>query len=200
MTALRLGLTGGIGSGKSTVSHWLAGRGAVILDADAVSRSLTGKDGAALALIEKVFGSAALNADGAMNRNFMRQLVYSDSSARQRLESILHPLVQQTLHDQWRAVPQNVSCVVFDVPLLVENYAQWRPQIDLLLVVDCPRKIQIQRTAARSHLKNTEVEQIMHAQASRAQRLAVADWVLDNSGSLALLEKRLNTLAPRLGL
>ena len=138
------------------------------MNADAVSRSLTGKDGAALALIEQAFGPAALNADGAMNRNFMRQLVYSDPSARQRLESILHPLVQQILHDQWRAAPQNVSCVVFDVPLLVENYAQWRPQIDLLLVVDCPRKIQIQRTAARSHLKNTEVEQIMRAQVSCA--------------------------------
>lgn len=199
----RLGLTGGIGSGKTTVAQMLAARGAAVIDADAISRALTASHGAALPAIATQFGTHVIGPDGALNRSAMRQMIFADPAARQRLEAILHPLVEQALEEQTReAAMRSVRCVVFDVPLLIENFARWQSRIDALLVVDCPEEVQITRVMARSQLSREEVMHILSAQASRAQRLTVADFVITNDAGTTLqaLEKQLEALLPRFGL
>lgn len=180
--AFRLGLTGGIGSGKSTVGKMLTEQGAALIDADAISRSLTASGGLAIAPITETFGPAAVNAQGALDRDFMRQLIFQDPSARLRLEAIIHPLVGQVTLDQAsQAQAQGARLLVFDIPLLVES-DRWRPQLDAILVVDCSEETQIQRVMARNQLARSAIEQIMAAQATRAQRQAAADWVIYNDG------------------
>ena len=180
--AFRLGLTGGIGSGKSTVGKMLKEQGAGLIDADAISRSLTASGGLAIAPITETFGPAAVNAQGALDRDFMRQLIFQDPSARLRLEAIIHPLVGQVTLDQAsQAQAQGARLLVFDIPLLVES-DRWRPQLDAILVVDCSEETQIQRVMARNQLARSAIEQIMAAQATRAQRQAAADWVIYNDG------------------
>lgn len=199
----RLGLTGGIGSGKTTVAQMLAARGAAVIDADAISRALTASHGAALPAIAAQFGTHVIGPDGALNRSAMRQMIFADPAARRRLEAILHPLVEQALEEQTReAAMRSVRCVVFDVPLLIENFARWQSRIDALLVVDCPEEVQITRVVARSQLSREEVMHILSAQASRAQRLAMADFVITNDAGTTLqaLEKQLEALLPRFGL
>lgn len=199
----RLGLTGGIGSGKTTVAQMLAARGAVVIDADAISRALTASHGAALPAIAAQFGTHVIGPDGVLNRSAMRQMIFADPAARRRLEAILHPLVEQALEEQTReAAMRSVRCVVFDVPLLIENFARWQSRIDALLVVDCPEEVQITRVMARSQLSREEVMHILSAQASRAQRLAMADFVITNDAGTTLqaLEKQLEALLPRFGL
>lgn len=199
----RLGLTGGIGSGKTTVAQMLAARGAAVIDADAISRALTASHSAALPAIAAQFGTHVIGPDGALNRSAMRQMIFADPAARQRLETILHPLVEQALEEQTReAAMRSVRCVVFDVPLLIENFARWQSRIDALLVVDCPEEVQITRVMARSQLSREEVMHILSAQASRAQRLAMADFVITNDAGTTLqaLEKQLEALLPRFGL
>lgn len=199
----RLGLTGGIGSGKTTVAQMLAARGAAVIDADAISRALTASHGAALPAIAAQFGTHVIGPDGALNRSAMRQMIFADPAARQRLETILHPLVEQAQEEQTReAAMRSVRCVVFDVPLLIENFARWQSRIDALLVVDCPEEVQITRVMARSQLSREEVMHILSAQASRAQRLAMADFVITNDAGTTLqaLEKQLEALLPRFGL
>ncbi len=199
----RLGLTGGIGSGKTTVAQMLAARGAAVIDADAISRALTASHGAALPAIAAQFGTHVIGPDGALNRSAMRQMIFADPAARRRLEAILHPLVEQALEEQTReAAMRSVRCVVFDVPLLIENFARWQSRIDALLVVDCPEEVQITRVMARSQLSREEVMHILSAQASRAQRLAMADFVITNDAGTTLqaLEKQLEALLPRFGL
>lgn len=199
----RLGLTGGIGSGKTTVAQMLAARGAAVIDADAISRALTASHGAALPAIATQFGTHVIGPDGALNRSAMRQMIFADPAARRRLEAILHPLVEQALEEQTReAAMRSVRCVVFDVPLLIENFARWQSRIDALLVVDCPEEVQITRVMARSQLSREEVMYILSAQASRAQRLAMADFVITNDAGTTLqaLEKQLEALLPRFGL
>ncbi|WP_303228723.1 dephospho-CoA kinase [Comamonas kerstersii] len=180
--AYRLGLTGGIGSGKSTVAQILASAGAAIMDADAIARSITAPHGAAIAPIAEAFGPQAIGADGALDRAYMRQLVFQDATARQRLEAITHPLIAQLTEQQALQAQQRGACLlVFDVPLLVES-GRWRQQLDAVLVVDCEPETQIQRVMARNGLERTAVEKILAAQARRQQRMAAADYVIYNDG------------------
>ena len=180
--AYRLGLTGGIGSGKSTVAQILAGAGAAVMDADAIARSITAPHGAAISPIAEAFGPQAITADGALDRAYMRQLVFQDATARQRLEAITHPLIAQLTEQQaQQAQHQGARLLVFDVPLLVES-GRWRPQLDAVLVVDCEEETQIQRVMARNGLARAAVEKILAAQASRQQRTAAADYVIYNDG------------------
>jgi dephospho-CoA kinase len=179
----RIGLTGGIGSGKSTVAGFLARRGAAIIDADAISRSLTAPGGRAMAGIARTFGESMISPDGAMNRQAMRERIFQDPQAKRQLEHIIHPLVSQITAEQAQTALQTGHRVlVFDVPLLVESGERWRKQVDRVIVVDCDAPTQKQRVMARSGLSAEEVERIVAQQATRAQRLACADITLVNQG------------------
>ena len=199
---LRLGLTGGIGSGKSTVAGFLADAGAAILDADAISRSLTQVGGRAIPAILATFGETMITPEGALNRDAMRNLVFSNPDSKRQLESILHPLVSLVLQEQAQmAVELGKTCLVFDVPLLVEGIARWRPQLDKICVVDCLPETQIQRVVARSQLSRPEIERIILQQATRAQRLACADVVILNEGiDLAQLQAKVREMWASFGL
>ena len=187
---IRLGLTGGIGSGKSTVATMLVDGGATLIDADAISRATTAAGGAAIAQIAAQFGAQAITPEGAMNRDAMRQRVFADPRARLRLEAIIHPLVSvesARLAEQARLAGS--ALLVFDIPLLVES-KRWRQQLGQIMVVDCDEDTQISRVVARSGWTPDTVEKIMAHQATRAQRLAAADIVIYNQdlmlGELAL--------------
>ena len=178
----RLGLTGGIGSGKSTVGAMLANAGAALVDADAISRSVTAPGGSAIAAIAHTFGSAFINTEGALDRDRMRALVFSDATAKKRLENIIHPLVSLATQAQAQAAAAaGHKVLVFDVPLLVES-GRWRRQLDGVLVVDCEVATQVERVRVRNGLSPEAVHAIIQAQATRVQRLAAADWVIFNDG------------------
>ena len=199
--AFKLGLTGGIGSGKSTVAALLANLGAKVLDADAISRTVTAPGGLAMEPVRQGFGQEFIASDGAMDRGRMRALVYEDPDARRRLEAIIHPLVQQEI---WRLASESeaagVPCLVFDVPLLVES-AFWRQRVDKVLVIDCSAETQISRVQTRSGLSRPAIEAIIAAQASRSERLAIADAVILNDGiTFEALDARVRALAPGFGL
>jgi dephospho-CoA kinase len=191
-TPLRIGLTGGIGSGKSTVGQMLQERGAAVIDADAIARSVTAAHGTAMPAIAQAFGPDFITPDGALDRERMRAHVFSHPKAKQALEAIIHPLVaQETQRQAQQAIANGHHTLVFDVPLLVESGARWRAQVDRVLVVDCSEETQIQRVMARNSWKREAVQAVVTAQASRAQKLAAADWVIDNEGiSLEALRKR----------
>jgi dephospho-CoA kinase len=177
-----VGVTGGIGSGKSTVAGFLQERGGVLIDADATSRRLTAPAGAAMAAIGAAFGPAMVDAQGGLDRAAMRQLVFDEPKARQRLEAIVHPLIWQEIDRLQQAAHRTgASLLIFDVPLLVEM-RRWRPMLDTVLVVDCSPATQHHRVLARSGMDAAQTQRIMDAQASRAQRLACADHVLLNEG------------------
>lgn len=179
-TPLRIGLTGGIGSGKSTVAGMLARRGAAIIDADAISRGLTLAGGAAMRAIAQTFGAQFVAADGALDRDAMRQLVFNEPQARARLEAIIHPLVaHETAQRAEAASAAGVPCLVFDIPLLVES-GRWRAKLDAVLVVDCSQDVQIQRVMQRNGWSRDAVEKVLAQQASRARRLAAADTSIYN--------------------
>lgn len=203
--AQRIGLTGGIGSGKSTVACLLVARGATLVDADAIARQVTAPGGAAINEIARQFGSAAITAEGAMDRDRMRLLAFNDPAVRQQLEAIIHPLVSQESSRQYsQAVQAGSSCIVFDIPLLVES-GRWRQQLDRVLVVDCSEATQIARVMARelgrSGWTREVVEKIIDGQASRAQRLGAADICIYNDGlSLEALGLQVAQLASRFGL
>lgn len=183
----RLGLTGGIGSGKSTVAAMLAGQGAAVVDADAISRAATAAGGGAMPGIAQVFGAGVVMADGALDRAAMRALVYRDAGARQRLEAIIHPIVARETERQAQAATEaGIPLIVFDVPLLVESGARWRGQVDRVLVVDCEPDTQIERVMARNQLPREQAQAILAAQASRAGRLAAADAVLFNGAGVCM--------------
>lgn len=176
----RLGLTGGIGSGKSCVAQFFSNLGAAVIDADAISRAVTAPQGAAIAALSAEFGADFITATGALDRDRMRNLVYSDASARKRLEAILHPLIGQEIARQTDAAVQTASrCLVFDIPLLVES-SRWRQNLNQVLVVDCAPEVQIQRVMARSDLARAEVQAIIHSQAPREVRLRGSDLVIFN--------------------
>ena len=178
---LRIGLTGGIGSGKSTVAQMLHARGAAIIDADAIARSVTATNGAAMPAIAQTFGEDFITTDGALDRERMRAHVFKEPSAKQALEAIIHPLVtQETQRQAQAAIEQGFRTLVFDVPLLVESGTRWRTQVDRVLVVDCAETTQIERVVARNGLSRETIQNIISAQASRAQKLAAADWVIHN--------------------
>jgi dephospho-CoA kinase len=198
----RIGLTGGIGSGKSTVAGMLAGRGAAVIDADAISRSVTATGGRAIEAIATTFGSHMIGGDGAMNRQAMRERIFQDPEAKRQLEAIIHPLVSQITAEQAQhALDTGHRCLVFDVPLLVESGERWRRQVDRVLVVDCDTETQRQRVMARNGLPAEEIDRIIALQASRAQRLTCADAVIVNQSlTLAQLEALVMQVAADFGL
>jgi dephospho-CoA kinase len=198
---MRIGLTGGIGSGKSTVLQMFAELGAAVIDADAISRASTAAGGAAIPAIAQRFGAQFITPGGALDRGRMRAHAYADPQARKQLEEIIHPLVgQESARQVDAAVAAGVPCIVFDIPLLVES-GRWRAQVDRVVVVDCSPETQIERVAARSGLKADDVRAIMSAQATRADRLAAADVVICNEGvSLGELRDIVEQAARRFGL
>jgi dephospho-CoA kinase len=201
MAPLRLGLTGGIGSGKSTVAALLVARGAAVADADAIARDLTAPAGLAMPMIVSAFGADFMTSEGALDRAKMRALAYADASAKQKLEAILHPLIRRELQKcSALASEQGNKCIVFDIPLLVES-ATWRGQLDQVLVVDCTPEIQISRVMARSDLSRAEVEKIISSQANRERRLDAADVVIFNVGlALEALAEEVRQIAAHFGL
>ena len=199
--AVRIGLTGGIGSGKSTVLAMLQERGAVAIDADAISRATTAPGGAAIPLIAQRFGPEFIAADGALDRVRMRERAYAHPQARRELEQIIHPLVGEEIARQVQAaLAAGARCIVFDIPLLVES-GRWRQQVDRVLVVDCEPETQVARVVARSGLAAEEVRAIIAAQAPRALRLAAADLVICNEGlTLDALRNEVEQAARAFGL
>ena len=200
-TAWQVGLTGGIGSGKSTVATMLAACGAAVVDADRISRQLTAANGAALPAIAQAFGPTLIAADGALDRARMRKLIFRQPQARQQLEAIIHPLVGlETARQAQEAMAQGWRMVVYDIPLLVEA-GRWRRQLDAVIVVDCREQTQVDRVVARSQLSPDAVRDIMAAQASRSQRRACADIVLFNdSVPLPRLQAQVSLVARSFGL
>lgn len=198
---VRVGLTGGIGSGKSTVAALLAARGATVVDADAISRSVTAAGGSAIAPLRAEFGPDFITADGALDRDRMRQATYADTQVRKRLEAIVHPLVgAESARQEAAAVARGTRCIVFDVPLLVES-RRWRQKVDLVLVVDCVPEVQIARVVQRSGLDAATVEKIIATQAVRIERLRAADVVVANSvASREQLAEDVAQAAQRFGL
>ena len=194
---MRVVLTGGIGSGKSTVAAVLRKAGATVVDTDAISRSLTLPGGKAMPAIADAFGAAFLDATGALERDRMRALVFSDSAAKHRLESILHPLI--TAEALTQADATTAPLVVFDVPLLVES-SRWRPRVSRVLVVDCAVETQIERVLQRPGWTRERIDGALAAQTTRQARRAAADAVLWNDGiSLDQLRNEVLSLAARWG-
>ena len=198
---LRVGLTGGIGSGKSTVADMLAQHGATVIDADAISRAVTARGGSAIAPIAETFGADFITPDGALDRDRMRQASYADANARKQLEAIVHPLVgAESARQEAAAIAAGARCIVFDIPLLVES-GRWRQRVDQVLVIDCIPEVQVARVVRRSALAENTVRTIIAAQATRAERLAAADIVVSNSGdSRVPLAADIEQLAARFGL
>ena len=189
-----IGLTGGIGSGKTTVSDLLAKLGAGIVDTDLIAHHITAPNGVAISLIEKQFGSEFIAADGALNREKMRTLIFNSPEARKSLEIITHPLIrQETARQALQLNKDGAPYLVFVVPLLIES-GSWKDLIDRLVVVDCTKETQIKRVMQRSNLTQEEVERILAAQASREERLKHADVVIENQGSLKKLEAEVENL------
>jgi dephospho-CoA kinase len=199
--AARIGLTGGIGSGKSTVLAMLQALGAVPVDADAISRATTAAGGAAIPAIAQQFGPEFVTADGALDRARMRERAYAQPESRRALERIIHPLVAAEITRQVEAAEAaGARCIVFDIPLLVES-GRWRAQLDRVLVVDCAPETQVTRVVARSALTPGEVRAIIAAQAPRALRLAAADVVICNEGlTLEALRNEVEQAARSFGL
>ena len=183
-----VGLTGGIGSGKTAVSDALAQLGAGIVDTDLIAHQLTAPGGLAIPLIQKQFGAEFINPSGALDRSKMRSLVFADPEARKSLEAITHPLIrEETIRQAKQLFEGGAPYLVFVVPLLIES-GGWKSLLDYLVVVDCPEETQIERVMHRSKLPRSEVERILKAQASRKERLACADMVIENQGTLDQLD------------
>jgi dephospho-CoA kinase len=194
---MRVGLTGGIGSGKSTVAGFLREAGATIVDTDAISRGLTLAGGAAMPAIAQDFGADFVTTDGALNRERMRALAFSDAAAKRRLEAILHPLITAEALSQADAATS--ALVVFDVPLLVES-GRWRARVSRVLVIDCSAETQMQRVLQRPGWTRERVEGALAAQTTRQARRAAADAVLLNDGlALVTLRNEVMSLAARWG-
>ena len=200
---LRLGLTGGIGSGKSTVGQMWVSQGAALIDADQIARDVTGPGGAAIGAIRNTFGHDFVDdATGAMDRARMRALAFSRPEARTQLEAIVHPLVTQHSHLQaQKAIEAGHRLVVFDIPLLAES-GHWAGRLDAVVVVDCSAETQITRVMQRSGLSREVVQGIMASQATRPARRAVADAVIANDGdcTLANLQQQARQTAALFGL
>jgi dephospho-CoA kinase len=177
----RIGLTGGIGSGKSTLGQMLQARGFPIINADAISHALTAPQGAAIEPIRQSFGSEYITTDGALDRTRMRQLVFNDTKAKHRLQSLLHPLILAGIQQAETSFKdKGNSLVVIDIPLLVES-SHWLAALQQVIVVDCDEETQVKRVMQRNQLSAVEVQQIMANQVSRRQRLAAADIVVFNN-------------------
>ncbi|KJA09657.1 dephospho-CoA kinase [Acidovorax temperans] len=200
--ASRIGLTGGIGSGKSTFGALLQKRGAALVDSDQIARQVTGPGGAAIAAIAQRFGPEFVDDTGALDRGRMRELAYSAPDARTALEAIVHPLVSLHSSQQAQAAEDaGTRVIVFDVPLLVES-GRWVQRLDTVIVIDCPPAVQIQRVMSRSGLNQSTVEAILAAQSPRNIRRASADIVVHNGDNCTLvdLQKMAEQVATQLGL
>jgi dephospho-CoA kinase len=196
MAALRIGLTGGIGSGKSTAGAMLAGLGAALIDTDLIARRLTLPGGAAIEPIRDAFGSPFVGADGGLDRQMMRRAAFEDAAARARLEGILHPLIGVEVDRLAQRAEDEATTpmLVFDVPLLVES-GRWRGRVDAVWLVDCDEAVQVERVAARPGWDEDAARAVIRQQASRAARRAAADAVIHNQGiSLAELASEVRTL------
>jgi dephospho-CoA kinase len=195
---LHIGLTGGIGSGKSTVAARFVALGAALIDTDAISRAIAAPGGAAIPALREAFGEDAIGADGGLNRERMRALAFADPAIKQQLEAVLHPLIGQQAQQHAQAAAQaGKTCLVFDVPLLTES-RHWRARVHKVLVVDCEEATQVQRVQSRSGWSAEAVQGAIAAQASRARRRAIADAVIYNEGlSLAALHAQVDTLWAR---
>jgi len=198
---IKLGVTGGIGSGKSTFAAMLQDCGAALIDADAIARSVTASAGAAIAAIREAFGDDFIDDQGALDRARMRALVFTDAGAKARLEAIVHPLVGSAIAQAGAtAAAAGKRLIVFDIPLLTES-AHWPRQLDAVLVVDCREDTQVARVRARSGLEEEAVRAIMATQSSRAVRRAAADFVVYNDGlSLTDLQAEARRVAAMFGL
>jgi len=188
-----VGMTGGIGSGKTAVADLFATLGAAIIDSDAIAHAMTAPNGAAIEEIAREFGAHYINAQGAMDREQMRDRVFRDPSAKARLEAILHPRIREQTLAEAAAAAGRAPYVMFVIPLLVESGA-WRGRVDRLLLIDCSSTTQEARVCARSRLDPTLVRTIIAQQASRAERLDAADDVLVNEGPRAYLFQRVQRL------
>lgn len=195
---LRVGLTGGIASGKSAVAALLAGKGAVVIDADLLARDVVADGTPGLAAITSEFGSGVLAPDGSLDRAAMARVVFADPAARRGLEAIVHPLVRAAaaVLETAAAAADPDAVVVHVIPLLVET-GQGR-SFDVVVVVDVDPQVQRERLMAQRGMTRTEADQRIAAQATRADRLAIADEVVDNSGSLAELDRSVDDLWGRL--
>lgn len=188
---VKIGLTGGIGSGKSLVADFFAEWGAAVIDTDLIAHELTQPGGAAMPPIRQAFGPGVIAPDGALDRAAMRELVFADPAQRTRLEAIIHPLIAAETE---RQAATAVGCYqVFVVPLLVES-GRWRDKVDRICVVDCEPETQIARVKSRSGLTSEVIGRIMSAQATRAARLAVADDVVDNGASVTFSQLKQRAL------
>lgn len=192
---LVVGLTGGIGSGKSAAAERFVALGAAIVDTDQIAHQLTAAGGDAIPALQQAFGPKIIGADGALDRAAMRALAFGDPLVRQRLEGILHPMIRAR-SDAAVAAAQAAPYVVLVVPLLVES-GGYRSRCDRIAVVDVPEALQLERVMRRSGLAREQVEAIMAAQASRAQRRAIADDLIDNSGDIAALQRQVDELDRR---
>jgi dephospho-CoA kinase len=188
---LVVGLTGGIGSGKSAAASIFGELGADVIDTDVIAHALTAAGGAAIAAIRKHFGDGFIGADGSLDRARMRKHVFVRPDARQMLESILHPMIRQ--ETDRRVAGSTGPYAVVVVPLLVESRG-YLDRVNRVLVVDCPPETQIARVMQRSAMGREEVERILAAQASRTTRLAAADDVIDNGGSIERLRPQVERL------
>ena len=193
----RIGLTGGIGSGKSVVAGMLREFGAYIVDTDAITRQISAPGGLAIAALRERFGDEAIDATGALNRDRMRALAFADPNTRTALEAVLHPLIGAEAERQAAAAAPSQS-IVYDVPLLVES-GRWRTRVERVLVVDCSTGTQIERVMHRSGWDRSAVERVIAQQASRQARRAAADAVIHNDDGMGLdtLRQALYTLWQR---
>ena len=194
MSPLRIGLTGGIGSGKSTVSALLAARGAAVLDTDLVARRLTLPGGAAIDLIRATFGAAFIGSDGALDRPRMREAAFADPARKRSLEAILHPLIGTEVERMAAEGAATSPLLVFDVPLLVES-GRWRARVDRVWLVDCSEAVQVERVVVRSGWTEDAARSVVAQQATRQARRAAADAVIHNDGiTLDELEQQVQLL------
>jgi dephospho-CoA kinase len=189
-----VGLTGGIGCGKSAAADEFARLGATVVDTDVIARELTAAGGAALPHVKAMFGDAFMRPDGAMDRDAMRKRVFSDPTAKRALESLLHPLIRE--ESQRHIAGASGPYVIHVVPLLIES-PDYRRRVDRVLVVDCPEALQVERVRGRSGLAEAEVRSIIAQQAARAARQAAADDLIDNGGSLEALRRQVAALDER---
>lgn len=191
MASWVVGLTGGIGSGKTTVANLFAARGAALVDTDLIAHELTVAGGEAMPAIRSAFGDAVIAVDGALDRAAMRRRAFADPAERKRLEHILHPLIRTISRERCAAAQAPYAMLV--VPLLIES-GDYRMRVDRLLVVDCPEDVQLARVMTRNGLPEPEVRAIMAAQASRAERLAAADDVIVNDRVLGEIDAEVDAL------
>jgi dephospho-CoA kinase len=188
---LRVGLTGGIGAGKSEVSHRLEAQGAILIDADAIAREVVEPGTPGLAAVAAAFGDGVLRPDGSLDRERLGEIVFADPAKLAALNGIVHPLVGQRMAELERGAVQD-AIVVHDVPLLAEN--DLAAGYDFVVVVDSPKHVQLERLTRQRGMSADQAQARMTAQAGRDKRLAIADLVVDNSGSLAELDRQVGDL------